>query len=115
MKSDTNREQTQSAPTCWQREAPCACLRIERSVDEADVFPYQHLVSASLNRTEDSEVLRLAFSSHDVEIVGHNLRPLLLALQDFAVKWIRAIPQRYHRLADHKSGIITTIRIAEAK
>ena len=63
----------------------------------------------------DSEVLRLSFSSHDVEIAGRNLRPLLLAVQDFAVKWIRAIPARYHALADSKNGVVVSIRVEEAK
>lgn len=115
MRSDPNREPTASAPTCWQREAPSACLRIERSADEAHVFPYQHLVTASFTKTGDSDLLRLAFSSHDVEIAGRNLRPLLLAVQDFAVKWIRAIPERYHLLADGKNGIVVSIRVEEAK
>lgn len=115
MKSDTNREPTGSAPTCWQREAPCACLRIETSARDAHLFPYQHLVSASLDHRPDSEVLRLSFSSHDVEISGSNLRPLLFALQDFAVKWIRVLPERYHRLADSKNGVVVSICVDEAK
>jgi hypothetical protein len=72
MKSET----IPSTPTCWQREAPCACLRVETSADDVHVFPYQHLVTASLNETGESETLRLAFSSHDIEITGRNLRPL---------------------------------------
>ena len=115
MKSDSNREAVPSAPTCWQREAPCACVRIETSAREVHLFPYQHLVTVSLNETDDSEILCLAFSSHDVEIRGRNLRPLLLALQDFAVKWLRSIPERYHRLAGDKGGVITSIRIKEAQ
>lgn len=90
-------------------------MRIETSPRESHLFPYQHFVTASLNETDDSETLRLAFSSHDVEIRGRNLRPLLLALQDFAVKWVRAIPERYHRLATDKSGVIASIRIEEAQ
>ncbi len=115
MKSDTTRETVPSAPTCWQREAPCGCLRIEPTANEMHVFPYQHLIAASLKHTAEAETLQLAFSSHDVEISGHNLRPLLLALQDFAVKWVRAIPERYHRLGDTKNGVIASIRIEEAK
>jgi hypothetical protein len=90
-------------------------VRIETSAREAHIFPYQHLVTASLNETDESETLKLAFSSHDVEIRGRNLRPLLLALQDFAVKWLRAIPERYHRLVADKGGVITSIRIEEAE
>lgn len=115
MKRETDRPSVPPAPTCWQREAPCACLRIEISGRETHLFPYQHLVSASLNVGDEGETLRLAFSSHDVEIAGENLRALLLAMQDFAVKWLRAIPQRYHGLKPGDDGLISSIRIEEAK
>jgi len=55
------------------------------------------------------------FSSHDVEIAGHNLRSLFLALQDFAVKWVRSMPARYHTLSAADDGLITEIRIEDAK
>lgn len=114
MKSNTDKGPHPSAPTCWQREAPCACLRVEVSARAAQLFPYQHFVTASLNQNGDAETLRLLFSTHDVEIIGQNLRPLLIALQDFAVKWIRAVPERYHALAAEKNGLIASIRIEEA-
>jgi hypothetical protein len=88
-------------------------LRIERSPRESHLFPYQHLVTASLSHGEEGETLRLTFSSHDVEITGRNLRTLLLALQDFAVKWIRAMPDRYHALESGENGIVSSIRIHE--
>jgi hypothetical protein len=103
----------QATPACWQREAPCPSLRIEVSPNESHVFPYQHLVTASLTSAEQSETLRLLFSAHDVELQGRNLRTLLLALQDFAVKWIRAIPERYHTLEPGESGVVSTICIRE--
>jgi hypothetical protein len=114
MKTETNKRTVSSAPTCWQREAPCACLRIEKSPRESHLFPYQHLVTASLSYGEQEETLRLTFSLHDVEIKGRNLRSLLLALQDFAVKWIRPIPERYHVLESGENGVVSSILIHEA-
>jgi hypothetical protein len=113
MKSETHKRTVLSTPACWQREAPCACLRIETSPRESHLFPYQHLVTASLSQSEQEETLRLTFSLHDVEIKGRNLRALLLALQDFAVKWIRAIPERYHALEPVENGVVWSIRIRE--
>jgi hypothetical protein len=115
MKSEHNRRIAPAGPTCWQREAPCACLRIETSDRGAQVFPYQHFITASLDCGDETEILRLTFSTHDVEITGRNLRALLLAVQDFAVKWLRAIPQRYETLGASEDGVITRIRIEEAK
>jgi hypothetical protein len=78
------------------------------------LFPYQHLVTASLNQSDEMELLRLTFSLHDVEIKGRNLRSLLLALQDFAVKWIRPMPERYHGLESGENGVVWSIRIHDA-
>jgi len=114
MKSETNKRTVSSGPVCWQREAPCACLRIEISPRESHLFPYQHLVTASLSQSDEAETLRLTFSLHDVEIEGCNLRALLLAIQEFAVKWVRAVPERYHQLAAGEAGVISRIRIHEA-
>jgi hypothetical protein len=50
-----------------------------------------------------------------VELRGCNLRALLLALQDFVVKWVRSMPERYHTLTAKDDGLITEIRIEHAK
>jgi hypothetical protein len=115
MKTENRRQTVQATGACWQREAPCPCLRVETRANEMCLFPYQHLVNASLVNSEEVETLRLAFSSHDVEIAGHNLRSLFLALQDFAVKWVRSMPTRYHTLPAANDGLITEIRIEDAK
>jgi hypothetical protein len=115
MKTENRRQTVPATPACWQREAPCPCLRIETSPTESHVFPYQHLVTASLTSTEQPETLRLLFSSHDVELQGRNLRTLLLALQDFAVKWLRTMPERYEGLETDDGGVITGIQIEEAR
>ena len=114
MKTENRRQTMQARPACWQREAPCPCLRVETRANEMHLFPYQHLVNASLIDSEGVQTLRLAFSSHDVEIAGHNLRSLFLALQDFAVKWVRSMPERYHTLAAGENGVISSIRIHDA-
>ena len=116
MKHNNEKRTVAPAATCWQREAPGACVRVELSPRETYLFPYQHFVSACLKLGEDqNETLHLAFSSHDVEITGRNLRGLLSALQEFAVKWLRAVPQRYHALASADDGMISRIQVEEAK
>ena len=114
-RSDPQTENAATAPTCWHREAPALCLRIELPRGELYLFPYQQLVTASLIRADDGEVLRLSFASHEVEITGHNLRDLLVALQDYAVKWLRTTPTRYQTLVDRDSGTVSAIRITTAE
>jgi hypothetical protein len=115
MKHNNDKRSVPPAAACWLREAPCACLRIELG-RETHLFPYQHLVSATHALGEgEGETLHLAFSSHDLEITGRNLRGLLSALQDFAVKWLRAVPPKYHALESGDDGVISGIKVEEAK
>jgi hypothetical protein len=39
----------------------------------------------------------------------------MLALQEFAVKWMRAVPERYQRLEASEDGTISRIRITDAR
>ena len=110
-RSESNKPARPATPICWHRQTAFACLRIEPPSGELRVFPYQHLVTAVLTRLDDGEMLHLVFSSHEVEITGRNLRDLLLALQDFAVKWVRSTPERFAVLVGNESSIVTGIRI----
>jgi hypothetical protein len=101
-------------PACWQRETHTACLRVETFGGEIHLFPYGQFVTASLGRTEQSETVRITFSSHDVEITGSNLGDLFHALQDFAVKWVRAMPARYQPLGEGDDGLISSVRVTVA-
>jgi hypothetical protein len=85
---------------------------VEISGAETHLFPYQQMVTASLVHENAVDVLRLAFSSHDVEITGRNLRELLVGLQDFSVKWLRSMPDRYQGVAVTESVTITKVRLS---
>lgn len=114
-RSEANKPNSPAAPICWHREAASACLRIEPPSGELHVFPYQHFVTAALARSEDGETLSVSFSNHEVEITGRNLRDLLLALQDFSVKWVRTTPERFAMLAGGELSLVTGIRITAIK
>ncbi len=101
-----------AAPACWQREAPSPCLRVELPNGNTHLFAYQHFLAATLTRSgEGAEILRVTFSTHELDIEGRGLRDLLLDLQDLSVKWLRPTPERYHALAANADGIITAIGI----
>lgn len=101
-----------AAPVCWQRELTTACLRIEFENGELHILPYNHLITAHLSKAANgSEILRITFSSHEVQLEGHNLRDLVLGIQDFAIKWIRSVPEKYGAVAPIREGVITSIRV----
>jgi hypothetical protein len=71
-----------------------------------------HLVTAHRAKADDgSETLRIAFSSHEAQIEGHNLRDLVLGIQDFAIEWFRAIPEQYQSLAPSREEVVRSVRI----
>ncbi|MEO8350232.1 MAG: hypothetical protein ABI680_00785 [Chthoniobacteraceae bacterium] len=115
MKRHLETPSVQPAPTCWQREAPSACLRVETPAGELHLFPYGQLVTVALAHAEHCETVRIVLANHEVEITGRNLRDLVLALQDFAVKWIRVTPRRYQSLGEVDGGIVSTIVVKKVE
>ena len=112
MKRTSTDPTTQTAPACWQRESTTACLRIELENGELHILPYNHLIAAHLSKAANgTEILRITFSSHEVEIEGHNLRDLVLVIQDFAIKWLRPVPERYQSLVPSRDGVIVSVRV----
>lgn len=97
-------------PTSWQREHQAACLRIELESGEIYVLPYQHFIAAHLSRSNDAELLKISFSTHEVSIGGSKLRELALALSDLAMASIAEVPVRYQRATSGTK--IMDIRVA---
>jgi hypothetical protein len=99
---------------CWNKDAQAQCLRVELSDDRSFIFPYTHLTFASMERDEGRDVLTASFTTHDLRIVGKNLRELGIALQRLAVDWIKPAPARYAALASSEAVYIESIAVNEA-
>lgn len=101
-----------NAPASWEREPHSPCLRIETESGDLHVFPYHHLLTASLTQASNADcTLLVSFSTHDVELKGCGLRDLLLGIQEFAIKWVRPVPERYRGIASSQCGFVYSIRI----
>ena len=100
---------------CWNKDAQAQCLRVELSDDRSFIFPYTHLTFASTEREEGRDVLTASFTTHDLRIVGKNLRELGIALQRLAVDWIKPAPARYAPLVPSEAVFIERITVSEAE
>ena len=113
MKRTSTDQPNPTVPACWQRESTTACLRIELETGELHILPYNHLITAYCAKAADGpEILQITFSSHEIRIEGHNLRDLVLGIQDFAIKWLRPVRERYRAVASNRDGVITSVRVA---
>ena len=99
---------------CWNKDAQAQCLRAELSDDNSFILPYTHLTFAEMKREEGRDVLTASFTSHDLRIVGKNLRELAIALQRLLVDWIKPAPPRYAALAANETVFIESIEVSEA-
>ena len=100
---------------CWSKDAQAQCLRVELSDDRSFIFPYTHLTFACTEREESRDVLTASFTTHDLRIVGKNLRELGIALQRLAVDWIKPAPARYAPLVPNEAVFIESITVSEAE
>jgi hypothetical protein len=98
-------------PICWHRDRNRDCLRIEASVGDTFLFPYQHLVAVHHRRAGNSEALRISFPNHEVTLSGRHLAEIAAAFQDLSVDWVKALPARYRCLAETEGASVTQIEV----
>lgn len=101
-------------PVCWNKDPHVQCLRVELGTDRFFVLPYVHFAFASMEREGEGDVLVASFTTHDLRIVGKNLRELGIAIQMLAVEWIKAAPARYAALRTKDSVFIQSVEVTEA-
>ena len=77
------------------------------------VFPYARLALVRLEQESDHDTLHICLDTHEIQIIGKNLYELELALQKFAVVWVRESPARYAPQANDDDVWITSIAINE--
>jgi hypothetical protein len=100
---------------CWNREIQAQALRVELAGGRSHVFPYSRLASVLLEQDSDHDTLHVYLDTHEIQIIGKNLREVELALQKFAVECVKESPARYSMQADDNSAWITSIIVSEVQ
>ena len=98
---------------CWERDYQTQALRVELADGSSYVFPYARLAFVQYESGNDHDTLRLRSDTHEVQIIGENLRPVELALQKFAVDWVKVLPERYDLQTSDDSVRISRITVTE--
>jgi len=99
--------------TCWNRDYQTQALRVELADGSSYVFPYTRLSFVRFESRNDHDTLKLRSDTHEIQVIGENLRPVELALQKFAVEWVKVLPERYDLQASDDSVQITSITVNE--
>lgn len=97
----------------WEANPQAQAVRVDLQNGVFFVFPFSHFAFAHFDRDERRETLRISFTTHEVRVSGRHLRELGVALQKFAVEWIREVPARYAALSEKGRAFIERIEVAE--
>jgi hypothetical protein len=100
-------------PVCWNKDAYVQCLRVELGDGRFFILPYVHFAFADLERDGDADVLTASFTTHDLRIVGRNLRESA-SLCRVRGRLGQAAPARYATLTTRDSVFIQTLEVKEA-
>ncbi|HUJ11139.1 MAG TPA: hypothetical protein VL171_14045 [Verrucomicrobiae bacterium] len=106
-------DQNRLSRPCWNKDHQTQALRVELSHGSSYVFPYRRLAFARFEPGNDHDTLHVLLDTHQIQITGKHLREVLLAIQRFAVDWVRELPSRYAPQADDDHAWITSITISE--
>jgi hypothetical protein len=90
---------------------PMDSLRLEVNPESFYLLSYHHLEFGKFEAGKDRDVLTLAFTGHEVRIVGRNLRDLAVAVQKRAVESITPMPNRYSAASSGQGGLVEVIEV----
>lgn len=98
---------------CWNKDAHAQSLRVELADGSFHVFPYSRVHFARFECAANQDTLHVSLETHEIQITGQNLRELGLALQKFAVDWVKELPARQSPVTDDDRAWIKSIAVKE--
>lgn len=108
-------DENQESPSCWNRDNQAHSLRVELTDGSFYVFPYSHLGFVRFESGNENDTIHVSLDTHEIQIVGKNLRGLGLAFQKIAVDWVRELPSLYYRVASDDQTCIRSITVDETQ
>lgn len=112
--SKESRDERENVPRdtldCWHRERERTCFRVETRGNEVFIFPYSQFLGAHHIRAGSEQTLKIMLSNYEIILTGLRLEKLLVALQEFAVAWIKPVPARYRHFQNSET-VITAIAV----
>lgn len=95
-------------PECFASDARARGVRIDLSPQKSIVLAHEHFVCAEFSAEQSVETLRLKFMTHEVTIVGHQLRRIENAILNRDLSWLCARPEKF-RQQDSDRPFVTSL------
>ena len=101
---------------CFACEPRARGVRIDISPQQSLVLPHEHFVYAEFSAGKQTDALKLAFVTHEVNLTGYLLRRIESAILNRDLSWLCARPEKFRAQNSDRPFISTlTVRAIEVQ
>jgi len=86
-------------------------VRIELEGQRFFIFPFTYFIAGEFCTSDETEELKLTFSSYEIRISGRDLRELAIGFQKQTVEWIKVVPAHYAALVPTGAPLVLSITV----
>jgi len=102
-------------PECWASDPNARAVKIEVSVEQSLLLPFDQFAFAELKSEGKEQRLRLVFATHEVSLRGHSLRRIETAMQRMELSLLTALPGKQRSIIPDGQPVVLEIEITDAK
>ena len=107
-------DQNRPSRPCWNRDYQARALRVELADGGFYLFPYDRLAFVRFESGNEYDTIHISLDTHEIQIVGRNLRGFGLAFHKFIMDLVKDLPVHYNPLANDDHAYIRSITVSEA-
>ncbi len=101
-------------PECYACDMRARGVRVDLSPQKSLVLPHEHFAFAEFSADDGMDSLKLVFLSHEIVLVGHQLRRIENAILNRDLCWLCACAEKFHQPNSDRPFITSlTVRILE--
>ena len=101
------------SPECWAIDPQVDGLRVETSPGRAITLPFNQFVFAESTIDDKEQSLKIVFATHEILIVGQNLRRIEIAIQKRELATLAKLSTNYQSLVNQGQPLILKIVVIE--
>jgi hypothetical protein len=101
------------SPECWASDPNARAFKVELSVEQSLLLPFDQFAFAELKSEGKQKLLRLVFATHEVLLRGHSLRRIEPAMQRMELAFLSALPGNQRSLVPDGQPVVTEIAVTE--
>ncbi len=100
-------------PECWASDPNARAVKIELSVEQSLLLPFDQFAFSELTSEGKEQRLRLVFGTHEVTMRGYSLRRIETAMQRMELCYVATLPVNQRSLVPDGQALILGLEVRE--